>query len=440
MAVKINSLEMENVKRVKAVQLEPAENGLTVIGGRNGQGKTSVLDSIAWALGGAEYKPSSPAREGSIIPPSLKITLNNGLIVERKGKNSELKVIDPSGQKAGQKLLDSFIEKLALDLPKFMESSDKQKADVLLKIIGVGHQLETLEAEEKRIYQERLYTGRTADQKEKAANEMTYYPDAPDEPVSASDLIMKQQDILAKNGENQRKRNRADELTRLADQAEKELSFAYAQAAEAEKKLEEAKAKYNQAVEDKETAFRTAEDLHDESTAEIEESIANIEEINRKVRCNLDKQKAQEDADTAREIVNNLTAQLEKVRAAKKQLLDSADLPLPGLSVQEGELVYKGQKWDCMSGSEQLMVAASIVRKLNPECGFVLIDKLEQMDPETMREFGSWLEKEGLQAIATRVSTNADECSIIIEDGMVVGAEVKEEKKPAVKSWEGGWN
>ncbi len=86
------------------------------------------------------------------------------------------------------------------------------------------------------------------------------------------------------------------------------------------------------------------------------------------------------------------------------------------------------------------MVAASIVRKLNPECGFVLIDKLEQMDPETMREFGSWLEKEGLQAIATRVSTNADECSIIIEDGMVVGAEVKEEKKPAVKSWEGGWN
>ena len=158
------------------------------------------------------------------------------------------------------------------------------------------------------------------------------------------------------------------------------------------------------------------------------------------MRCNLDKQKAQDDADAAREIVNHLTAQLEKVRESKRQLLDAADLPLPGLSVQEGELVYKGQRWDCMSGSEQLMVATSIVRKLNPECGFVLLDKLEQMDPDTMKEFGSWLEQEGLQAIATRVSTNEDECTIIIEDGMVAGAGSKAEEKPAVKSWEGGWN
>ena len=52
MSVKITSLEVENVKRVKAVQLAPSENGLTIIGGNNGQGKTSVLDSIAWALGG----------------------------------------------------------------------------------------------------------------------------------------------------------------------------------------------------------------------------------------------------------------------------------------------------------------------------------------------------------------------------------------------------
>ena len=53
-----------------------------------------------------------------------------------------------------------------------------------------------------------------------------------------------------------------------------------------------------------------------------------------------------------------------------------------------------------------------------PKCGFVLLDKLEQMDLNTLNEFGKWLEHEGLQAIATRVSTG-DECSIIIEDGMV---------------------
>ncbi|MDF2568652.1 MAG: chromosome segregation protein, partial [Sporomusa sp.] len=67
----------------------------------------------------------------------------------------------------------------------------------------------------------------------------------------------------------------------------------------------------------------------------------------------------------------------------------------------------------------QLKIATAIVRKLNPNCGFVLMDKLEQMDAETMKEFGSWLESEGLQVIATRVSTSKDECSIIIEDGYV---------------------
>jgi hypothetical protein len=36
-----------------------------------------------------------------------------------------------------------------------------------------------------------------------------------------------------------------------------------------------------------------------------------------------------------------------------------------------------------------------------------------------LEEFGKWLESKNLQAIATRVSTG-DECSIIIEDGMVL--------------------
>ena len=149
MSVKINKLEIENVKRIKAVKLEPTANGLTVIGGRNNQGKTSVLDSIAWALGGENFRPSDATRDGSIIPPNLKIVLNNGLIVERKGKNSALKVTDPSGQKAGQSLLNTFVESLALNLPKFMESSGKEKAQTLLQIIGVGNQLAELEKEEK---------------------------------------------------------------------------------------------------------------------------------------------------------------------------------------------------------------------------------------------------------------------------------------------------
>lgn len=115
--------------------------------------------------------------------------------------------------------------------------------------------------------------------------------------------------------------------------------------------------------------------------------------------------------------------------------MNTAELPLPELSVKEGELVYKDQKWDNMSGSDRLKVSTAIVRKLNPNCGFVLLDKLEQMDMRSLQEFGEWLETEGLQAIATRVSTG-DECSIIIEDGYVVGQEQTEE--PKKKEWKAG--
>ena len=136
-AMKINKLEIENVKRVKAVKLEPTANGLTIIGGNNRQGKTSVLDAIAWALGGDRYRPSEAQRHESVIPPTLHIVMNNGLVVERKGKNSDLKVTDPSGKKGGQQLLNEFVEQLAIDLPRFLESSSQEKAKTLLRIIGV---------------------------------------------------------------------------------------------------------------------------------------------------------------------------------------------------------------------------------------------------------------------------------------------------------------
>lgn len=419
MSVKISSLEIENVKRVKAVSLEPTENGLTVIGGRNGQGKTSVLDAIAWTLGGNKFAPSKAYRDGSTIPPHLKIELSNGIVVERSGKNSSLKVIDPSGNKGGQALLDSFISQFALNLPKFMNAGNKEKADTLLQIIGVGDKLYELENQEEKLYNQRHAIGQIADQKRKFAKEMPEYKGVPSELVSASELIRQQQEILARNGENEQKRKRLNFI-------ENELNNAKIAYENAKKHLEEC-------MSEAEIARKSAQDLVDESTAELEKNIADIDEINRKVRANLDKDKAEEDAKVYSEQYDGLSRQIEDVRLKKYNLLNNAELPLEGLSVEDKELTYKGYKWDSMSGSEQLKVATAIIRKLNPECGFVLIDKLEQMDAQTLKEFGEWLESEGLQAIATRVSTRGDECSIIIEDGYVTAA--AEQPK---KEWKAG--
>ncbi len=409
--MKINSLEIENLKRIKAVSLEPTLNGLTVIGGKNGQGKTSVLDSIAWALGGEKYRPSTAQRDGSCIPPNLHISLSNGIVVERKGKNSDLKVTDPAGKKSGQQLLNSLIDQLALDLPRFMQSTAKEKAQTLLKIIGVDEQLNELETKESKLYNQRLAIGQIADQKIKFAREMVNYPNAPANLVSASELIRQHQEILARNGENEEKRRKVaviqSEVASFTEKVDRLKS-----------QLEETQKVLNEKVADLQTALKSAESLKDESTLELEQNIADVEAINIKVRANLDKSKAEDDAEEYQEKYGKLSIEIENVRQAKFNLLKGADLPLKGLSVDGGELTYKGYKWDNMSGSEQLRVATAIVRKLNPECGFVLLDKLEQMDTDTLKEFGEWLEQEGLQAIATRVSTG-DECSIIIEDGYV---------------------
>lgn len=400
--VKINKLEIENVKRVKAVKLEPTANGLTIIGGRNGQGKTSILDSIAWALGGNKYKPSQAQREGSVLPPNLHIVLDNGLEIRRDGKNSDLKVIDPSGNKAGQQLLNSFVEEFSINLPKFIEANNSEKAKTLLQIIGVGEQLAVLEQQENEKYNQRTTIGQIADQKKKFAAEQVYYPDAPKDLVSVSELITQQQSILAKNGENARLRSQRDQLAQLKDNLDSEIDRLIAERADIEAKLE--------------IAEKSTLDLHDESTEQLEQNIAQVEQINLKVRANLDKDKANEDAQNYKDQYDGLTSEIEDIRLEKTKLLDNADLPLPGLSVAEGELLYNGQKWDNMSGAEQLKVSTAIVRKLNPECGFILVDKLEQFDLETLNEFGQWAETEQLQIIATRVSTG-DECSIIITDG-----------------------
>lgn len=430
MSVTITALEAENVKRIKAVALTPAPTGLTLVGGNNNQGKTSVLDALAWALGGDRFRPNAAQRDGAVAPAHLKVTLSNGVVVERKGKNSTLTVTDPTGRRSGQQLLNAFIEPLALDLPRFMEASDKEKADILLRIIGIGTELHVRDLEIKSLYDKRTFTGQLAQQKKHFAEELISYPDAPEEPVSASDLIRQQQEILARNGENQRKRDRLAQLTDLFERQKKVV-------ADLEFQLSTEKQRLTTMQADVKIAQTSAADLQDGSTAELEASIKNIEETNQKVRANLEKARAEDEAARYASDYDKLTEAITQKRADRMALLNGADLPLPELSVEDGALTYKGKHWRDMSGSDQLRVAAAIVRRLNPDCGFVLLDRLEQMDMTTLTEFGRWLEAEHLQAIATRVSTGS-ECQIIIEDGMVKDAEPPVTEKPQPRSWTKG--
>ena len=161
------------------------------------------------------------------------------------------------------------------------------------------------------------------------------------------------------------------------------------------------------------------EALADVDLAPIQADIAAVEDTNRKVEANAALVRIQSEADSLASQVDELTGRIESLRADRIKMLDDAGMPLPGLSVEDGTLYYDGHVWGDMSGAEQLRVATAIVRATKPECGFVLMDKLEQFDTQQLAEFAAWCEGEGLQVIGTRVATD-DSCTVIIEDGMVV--------------------
>jgi len=409
MSVTINSFEIENTKRVEAVSLDCTGSALTVIGGRNGAGKTSVLDAIAYALGGEKFRPSQIQRTGAEALPEIKVTMSNGLVVTRKGKNSALMVTDPQGMRGGQALLNAFVEQLALDLPKFLALPAAGKAGALLKIVGVGDELAEIDEREKGLFDRRRDIGRDADRAAAHAESLPTCPGAV--AVDVAGLLAKRQQIVREQDAHAAAVDDANRAEWQAKSALAELQEVAAKLAQLQKRL----ATLDAARVEAEKAVPVAPT----STDEIDQQLADAAKANAEARAEADRLAAVAAADELAASRFQLSHEIDVVRSARVALLDGADLPLPGLTVVEGELIYNGQAWDCMSGAEQLRVATAIVRKLNPECGFVLVDRLEQMDFETLREFGDWASSEGLQIIATRVSTG-EECSIIIDDGVGV--------------------
>ena len=408
--VKILEVRADNVKRLVALVLKPTANGLTIIGGKNGQGKTSALDLVAWMLGGEKYRPSNPRRDDAEGKTEAMVKLDNGLTITRDGKNHTLKVVDQTGGKHGQAILNDNIGEFAIDLPKFLESKDR--GTILLSAIGVGDELRAIEKKESDLFTRRTAVGKEGKTKRAHADDLPCYENAPKEETASADLMKELRDAMAMNCRN------TEKLSELADARMKE-SACRDYVCTAEDALREAKEnqqKQNRLVEKLEAECDALP--MDIPTAEIESRMKTIDATNAEVRSNATRKAASDEATALEAQYATMTEDIERLRASKTELFAGADLPLPGLTVVEGELLYNGQAWDCMSGSEQMIVAASIARKLKPSCEFLLIDKMEQYDLDTLTEFGEWAELEGLQIIGTRVSTG-EECTIIIEDGSV---------------------
>lgn len=423
--VKIVSLEIENVKRVQAVSLTPAETGLTVLGGDNRQGKSSCLDAVMSALGGEKFTPNDPIRDGTKKAQTV-VKLSNGITVTRSftDKGTYLKIDAPKSGKSGQGLLNEFISAFALDISSFLTTTDKERSKILLDIIGVD--LTPFEEKSAKLEADRLAVGRLEVKAKGHAESMPYDEAAGATLLTPTDIMAELERMVNKNAKNRQIRDDAEAFSANIDRQASKLEDCATRVEEAKKRLERAETEEKEQRKtlldmksDYDKATEASKDLKDEDTTALKTKLAEIDAMNARIRQNLERDKAFEDVSTHHEEYLGLQHQIEAIRDEKQALLNGAHMPLEDLSVENSILTYKGHAWDCMSHAEQLVATTAICRAINPNMGFVLIDKLESMDMKTLKEFGVWLEKEGLQAITTRVSKGS-ECSIIIENGLVV--------------------
>ena len=166
-----------------------------------------------------------------------------------------------------------------------------------------------------------------------------------------------------------------------------------------------------------------AQDFSLEDTSAFQRELDAVEETNIKVRENIARDKVLKEADEQSRKYDEKTAVIEDLRKQKDALLQGAGLPYPGLSVENKVVTLNGKAWDCMSESMKIRVGCAIVMRINPSCKFMFVDKLEQLDQESMKELDQFAKDHDIQIIGTRVTTNPDDCTLIIKNGYIEGME-----------------
>jgi len=409
---------LKNAGRVRAVYLEPKPSGLTVVGGRNRQGKTTCLDMIAWLVGGDKYRPPDPNHRGGDGPAELDMHTSNGLHIQRRGKNGSLYVKDETtGKDGNQTLLDKLLTPFALDLPSFRRAKSKEKCDILLRTLGVDVELTACQKAIDEAYEARKLVNRDAHQKEGALAQARKPDELPmDEPINVDELVASLQKANDKNAARQKLARDQDLLIESIDRDNEEIERLIRRVEELRLGIEAKKA----------TLAKLPEPGEPVDTSRLQADIAKANELNAQfakvTQQRRDYERVAREAADARRSSQAADAAVEVARKAKMELLASVQMPDPDIGVSdEGELTYKGDPWDALAGSDELIVSCKIVSKLNPECRFALVDELEKLDLESLAEFDKWADAEGLQVIGTRVSVG-DECSLVIENGEVAAA------------------
>jgi hypothetical protein len=412
--VKVTRLEVENVKRIVAVDIKP-EGELVVVGGQNGAGKTSVLDSIAYAIGGKKLVPAKPLREGA-KKGSVKVTLDSGLIVVRNFRKnaasgaieSEIVVTNADGSPASspQALLNSLFGSLSFDPLAFSRMSPGDQRDVLRDVVGVD--TSEIEAEIEKVFDERRELGRDLRRAEAQYKDLPQYPDAPEEEVVVSKLIEKRDRIQRENAWLSDREEKVGVLSAEISDDEQEIARLQNEIDRRRREIaeigEEMKGKRLQ------------------STDELDASIKGAERTNSQVRANATYNAAETRFRELTDLHDAKEELLESLRDQKVELLTKAELPIEGIELGDAGVLFNGLPFEQASAAEQLRISVAMGFAMNPELKVLLIRDGSLLDDANLELVAEMAKEEDAQVWIERIG-EGKEVSVIIEDGSVKEAE-----------------
>lgn len=420
----IISLTVENIKKIKAVTIRPTGN-VVEITGRNGQGKSTVLDAIWWALKGKDNIQTAPIRNGE---KNGKITLElQDYLIERTFRRNELgddyttkiSVItkDLARMASPQAVLDGFTGMLGFDPLSFMRQTPKQQYDTLRGLCKLDVDVEELDRQYKDLFARRTDVNRDVKTCEARLANMVIPAGAPTERVDVAALVDKVEEINAANSAiTQRQRMRQ---TLLADNVRRgeEAKKLYARLAEIEKENKSAA----------EQIGAITDYLHEnkpQDAAFYSEKIKQAEQINSIMDLRDNRALEEKALRAAQSKADDLTSQMQALQEQKRAAIESAHLPVSGLEFGDGELLLNGVPLEQLSAAEQLKLSMDIAMAENPKLRVILLKDASLLDPQST-EYVRWrAEQEGYQVWEERVSAEGA-VGFAIEDGELKETEDK---------------
>lgn len=429
--LRVIELRAENVKKLKAIEIRPEDNTV-VISGRNEQGKSSVLDSIWYALGGKDAMKGlkKPIRDGE---EKAQITVDLGdIIVTRKwtgNDKSYLTVENKDGAtfKSPQSILDNLIGNLSFDPLAFSHMSDKEQKETLLDLVDIGIDLDEWEEDRQKLYDDRTQVNRKVKERE---GQLVGLPesneDTPDEETSASSILAEIQKAQKVKEENDEKRrgltNLRQGLSGLEEdmvEIDADIASLIEQLAVAEKNKETLKGNTKR---NKETLMKLNSEtaaLVDPDIAVFQKKLENIEEVNRAVREKIKRSNVQDQLDSAKKASEGLTGEIAVMDQGKDDAIKNAAFPIEGLGFDEMGVTYKSIPFGQCSAAESLRVSLSIAMSINPKLKVLRITDGSLLDSKNMKVIKEMVKENDYQLWLEQVMDSPDGASVYIEDGEI---------------------